>query len=130
MTATDHHGLQGRCLSSRIGALLSNFDKQVGSHHATVQPVNFTSSLDATEHPDIRAVDLGDDFRDQKLWQTKDVGQFRVNFLDFHTQLPRLLAPQSTSACGAQASELMWVGPSKITGSIFVANQEWGFVAA
>jgi hypothetical protein len=65
------------------------YEEQVGSHHATVEPMNHASPLDAAYHADIGPVDLRNDVADEELRQSVGVWQCLLPLLnDSHSTLP------------------------------------------
>lgn len=98
-------GLKGRAL-----AFSGCCTQVVSPHHATVEPVDLSSSLDSANHADVRAVYLRHNVRDQVFRESKRVWHFNFDLMPSHFQSPASSTTQelqSTPACGAQAREFL-----------------------
>lgn len=86
--------------------------EQVGSHHATVEPMNRAASSDAAHHADVRPVDFGNNVADEILRQSCCIrDSLNRRFPSHSNVLPARVGAKcaqgkTCTGCGAYTSEL------------------------
>ena len=59
-------------------------DEQIGPHHAAIEPVRATTTLDAAEYADIWPVDFSHNLADEEFRQAKSVRDSDFDFMPSH----------------------------------------------
>lgn len=75
-------------------------DQPIGSHHATVKPVHDAAASNATNHADVRTVDLRHNVADEKLWQPCCVRDLNDLFAHTHSNVLPVGAPAAPGIRG------------------------------
>jgi len=63
-------------------------DEQIGPHHAAIEPVRATTTLDAAEYADIWPVDFSHNLADEEFRQAKSVRNSDFGFMPSHFAFP------------------------------------------